>query len=70
MAGDGRRWRVHTVDAQHFVQLTGVHAQFERKQVFWDIIRALPCTPAFGCLAWALDLHGKEGLKWPTKTSP
>jgi hypothetical protein len=27
--------------------------------IAWDIVRAIASTVAFGCLAWALVLHGR-----------
>ncbi|HEV7654299.1 MAG TPA: anthrone oxygenase family protein [Mycobacteriales bacterium] len=32
---------------------------FEAVWVRWNIVRTVLCTAAFGCLAWALVLHGK-----------
>ena len=47
--------------------MTGVfHATFavrerfdETKWVRWNLVRAVATTVAFGCLTWALVLHGR-----------
>ena len=41
--------------------LHAVRAQFEAAWVRWNAVRTLACTLAFGCLAWALVLHGRLG---------
>jgi uncharacterized membrane protein len=35
-------------------------AAFERAWVQWNLLRAVLCTAAFGCLCWALVLHGRS----------
>lgn len=32
---------------------------FERSWVRWNAVRTVLCTAAFGCLCWALVLHGR-----------
>ena len=32
---------------------------FETLWVRWNVVRTVFCTAAFGCLAWALALHGR-----------
>jgi uncharacterized membrane protein len=39
--------------------LAAVRARFETTWVRWNIVRAVLNTAAFGCLAWALILHGR-----------
>jgi uncharacterized membrane protein len=39
--------------------LAAVRAGFERTWVTWNIVRAVLNTAAFGCLSWALVLHGR-----------
>jgi uncharacterized membrane protein len=41
--------------------LTAVREHFEAKWVRWNIVRTITCTAAFGCLTWALVLHGRAG---------
>jgi uncharacterized membrane protein len=42
--------------------LSAVRHQFnEARWAAWNIVRALASTAAFGCLAWALVLHGRVG---------
>jgi len=36
-----------------------VREQFEAAWVRWNAVRTLACTLAFGCLTWALVLHGR-----------
>lgn len=38
--------------------LAAVRARYEDRWVKWNIIRALVHTASFGCLAWALVVHG------------
>ncbi|MFI0349925.1 DUF1772 domain-containing protein [Actinomadura sp. 9N407] len=47
-------------DAQHIKHLAAVREQFESTWVFWNTIRALVHTTAFGCLAWALIVFGAD----------
>ncbi|MFF5211768.1 DUF1772 domain-containing protein [Streptosporangium sp. NPDC000396] len=44
---------------QHITDLAAVRAQFEARWVFWNVVRAVTSTAAFGCLIWALVLHGR-----------
>ncbi|MDH6711450.1 putative membrane protein [Kitasatospora sp. MAA19] len=37
----------------------GVRNRFEARWVRFNVLRALLCTAALGCLAWALILHGQ-----------
>jgi uncharacterized membrane protein len=39
--------------------LAAVRERFEQAWVRWNIVRTVACTAAFGCLAWALVLHGR-----------
>ena len=39
--------------------LAGVRARFETTWVRWNIVRAVLNAGAFGCLGWALVLHGR-----------
>jgi uncharacterized membrane protein len=49
-------------DARHVEHLTAAREQFESKWVFWNTIRALLHTAAFGCLAGALIVSGAHRL--------
>jgi len=40
--------------------LAAVREHFEARWVRWNIARAVACTAALGCLAWALVLHGRK----------
>lgn len=40
--------------------LAAVRARFESRWVTWNIVRAVTSTGAFGCLVWALVLHGRS----------
>ncbi|RZU18161.1 DUF1772 domain-containing protein [Streptomyces sp. BK239] len=40
--------------------IASVRQQFEPGWVAWNIVRAVVSTGAFGCLAWALVLHGRS----------
>jgi uncharacterized membrane protein len=44
------------------VDPAGVRERFEMTWVRWNIVRAVLCTVAFGCLCWALILHGRAGI--------
>ncbi|KAA2253823.1 DUF1772 domain-containing protein [Solihabitans fulvus] len=39
--------------------LAAVRAQFESTWVQWNLVRAVTSTLAFGCLTWALVVHGR-----------
>ena len=39
--------------------LAAVRERFEQAWVRWNIARTVTCTVAFGCLTWALVLHGR-----------
>jgi uncharacterized membrane protein len=39
--------------------LAGVRERFEASWMRWNIARAVASTAAFGCLIWALVLHGR-----------
>lgn len=38
-----------------------VRARFEGLWVRWNVVRTVVATAAFGCLCWALVLHGQTG---------
>ncbi|MFF3737800.1 DUF1772 domain-containing protein [Streptomyces sp. NPDC002566] len=40
--------------------IASVREHFEPGWVAWNIVRAVVSTGAFGCLAWALVLHGRS----------
>jgi uncharacterized membrane protein len=42
-----------------FANLAAVRERFEASWVRWNIARAVASTAAFGCLIWALVLHGR-----------
>jgi uncharacterized membrane protein len=46
-------------EAARIAEIATVRAQFEARWVRWNVARTVACTAAFGCLAWALVLHGK-----------
>jgi uncharacterized membrane protein len=47
-------------DPERIADLAAVRAAFhETRWVAWNIVRAVASTVAFGCLAWALVLHGR-----------
>jgi uncharacterized membrane protein len=46
-------------DPARIPDLQAVREQFEAAWVRWNVVRTLACTAAFGCLAWALVLHGR-----------
>ena len=46
-------------DPARIPDLHAVREQFEAAWVRWNVVRTLACTAAFGCLAWALVLHGR-----------
>jgi uncharacterized membrane protein len=47
-------------DPDRIADLPAVRAAFhETRWVAWNIVRAVATTVAFGCLAWALVLHGR-----------
>ena len=48
-------------DPARIGDLHAVREQFEAAWVRWNAVRTLACTLAFGCLAWALVLHGRLG---------
>jgi uncharacterized membrane protein len=48
-------------DPNRIGDLHAVREQFEAAWVRWNAVRTLACTLAFGCLAWALVLHGRLG---------
>jgi uncharacterized membrane protein len=41
------------------IDLAAVRERFEDRWVRWNIPRAVACTAAFGCLAWALVEYGR-----------
>src|SRR5215207_6169492 len=46
-------------DPDHIADLAAVRERFEASWVRWNIARAVASTAAFGCLIWALVLHGR-----------
>lgn len=48
-------------DPSRIGDLHGVREQFEAAWVRANAVRTLVCTLAFGCLTWALVLHGRLG---------
>lgn len=47
-------------DPDRIADLAAVRAAFdETRWVAWHIVRTIATTAAFGCLAWALVLHGR-----------
>jgi uncharacterized membrane protein len=46
-------------DPARITDLHAVREQFEAVWVRWNIVRTVACTLAFGCLSWALVLHGR-----------
>src|SRR5215213_5281702 len=46
-------------DAERIADLAAVRERFEASWVRWNIARAVASTAAFGCLTWALVLHGR-----------
>ena len=48
-------------DPDQTADLAAVRDRFnESRWVIWNIVRAVAATIAFGCLAWALVLHGRS----------
>jgi uncharacterized membrane protein len=47
-------------DPGAIAELAAVRAAFEATWVRWNLVRAVACTAAFGCLTWALVLHGRN----------
>jgi uncharacterized membrane protein len=49
-------------DPDRIADLAAVREQFgESRWARWNVARAVATTAAFGCLAWALVLHGRAG---------
>lgn len=49
-------------DPAHITNPAAVRHQFdETRWAAWNLMRAITSTVAFGCLAWALVLHGRSG---------
>jgi uncharacterized membrane protein len=47
-------------DPAHIANLAAVRERFdEAKWVRWNLVRAVASTVAFGCLTWAMVLHGR-----------
>jgi uncharacterized membrane protein len=47
-------------DPDRITDLASVRANFhEARWIAWNIVRTVATTVAFGCLAWALVLHGR-----------
>ena len=48
-------------DPDRIADLAAVRERFhEARWVGWNLFRAVVSTAAFGCLAWALVLHGRS----------
>lgn len=48
-------------DPDRHPDLAAVRDRFEARWVRWHLFRTVVATAAFGCLAWALVLHGRLG---------
>ena len=46
-------------DPDEIADPAAVRERFEVRWVRWNVVRAVTSTAAFGCLAWALVLHGR-----------
>ncbi|MEU5884904.1 anthrone oxygenase family protein [Spirillospora sp. NPDC047279] len=46
-------------DVSKIADPAAVRAAFEDRWIAWNVVRAVTSTAAFGCLAWALVLHGR-----------
>jgi len=46
-------------DPDRMTDLAGVRQRFEAAWVRWNIVRTAASVAAFGCLLWALVLHGR-----------
>lgn len=46
-------------DPARIGDLAAVREQFEAAWVRWNVVRTVLCTAGFGCLSWALVLHGR-----------
>lgn len=46
-------------DPGRIADLAAVRERFETAWVRWNILRTVLCTAGFGCLSWALVLHGR-----------
>ncbi|WP_261986928.1 DUF1772 domain-containing protein [Actinomadura sp. HBU206391] len=46
-------------DAARIADPSAVRERFETAWVRWNLARTVVCTAAFGCLTWALVLHGR-----------
>jgi uncharacterized membrane protein len=46
-------------DPDRIASLAAARDHFEAAWVRWNIVRALVSAAAFGCLSWALVLHGR-----------
>jgi uncharacterized membrane protein len=65
-------------DPDRIADLAAVRAAFdETRWVAWHIVRTIATTAAFGCLAWALVLHGRatshaadHAASRPAQTAP
>jgi uncharacterized membrane protein len=51
-------------DPDRIADLAAVRERFdEAKWAAWNVVRAVATTVAFGCLAWALVLHGRTAAR-------
>jgi uncharacterized membrane protein len=46
-------------DPDRVADLAAVRERFEASWVHWNIVRTAASTASFGCLLWALVLHGR-----------
>ena len=46
-------------EPDRIADLAAVRERFEARWVAWNVARMLTSTAAFGCLTWALVLHGR-----------
>ena len=58
-------------DPDHIADLSAVRDAFqETRWVAWHLVRTIATTAAFGCLAWALVLHGRATADAPPRGPP
>ncbi|MGW7480044.1 anthrone oxygenase family protein [Nonomuraea muscovyensis] len=49
-------------DPAKIADLAAVREWFEARWVTWNIVRALAAAGSFGCLIWALVVHGHSRI--------
>lgn len=57
-------------DPRHIKDMAAVRSEFENAWVTWNAVRALLHTAAFGCLAWALVVHGAHRFHEADEAGP